>query len=88
MVTLAMPDWVESSWLRATIWMVFGVGRVAGAVYVPLGAMEPHAPLTVQAEPCTCQTTAWLLVPSTEAVKPCTPRGGSVTLLGKTLTRM
>jgi len=87
-VTLAAPDCVESSWLMATIWMVLGVGCPAGAVNVPLGVMEPQAPLTEQAEPWTCQTTAWLPVPRTEAVKPCTPSGGNMMLAGKTLTRM
>jgi len=67
--------------------MALGVGAVAGAVMCSPGVMEPHAPPTAQAEPCTRQT-----------LLDCWHRGGGGEALyakrrqrddiGKTLTRM
>src|SRR5258706_8211671 len=43
-------------------------------------------PAVEHATPCTCQTTFWFPVPSTDAVKPCTASGDSVMLPGCTDT--
>src|ERR1700682_1889987 len=43
-------------------------------------------PAIEHAAPCTCQTTFWFPVPSTDAVKPCTANGDRVTLPGCTDT--
>src|SRR5208337_4520414 len=86
MVTLALPDCVASSSLMATTVSVLGVGATPGAVYAPPSEMAPHKLFGLQPAPWICQMTFWLLVPRTEAVNPCTPSGGSVTLLGCTLT--
>src|SRR5258707_584178 len=48
--------------------------------------MVPQLPAVEHAAPCTCQTTFWLLVPSTDAVKPCTASGANVKLPGSTDT--
>ena len=53
-VSCAVADFVGSAWLVAVTWTIAGEGRSPGAVYTPLAvivpvdALPPETPLTLQ----------------------------------------
>jgi hypothetical protein len=57
MVTVAVPDWLMSSKLVATTVIKLGDGIAAGAVYNPVGSIDPQFPGIPQAAPVIVQMT-------------------------------
>src|ERR1700687_5847021 len=95
MVTVAVPDPELACETALTVTVVVMllpfplgfVGTPLGATYNPLVEMNPKVWLP-PAMPLTCQVTAVLGVPSTDAVNCCVPKFGTVAALGDTLTEL
>ena len=66
-VIMVLPERLLSDEEVASMLMEFGLGRVAGAVYMPVALIIPSGALP-PTTPFTDQTTAWLTVPLTLAV--------------------
>jgi hypothetical protein len=84
-VTVLWPAALDSAALSAWMVTLFGLGRVAGAVYTPVALIVPVAarpPVT----PFTCQVTLVFEAPVTVAVNGCGSPTRTVAGFGETVT--
>jgi hypothetical protein len=86
MVMLAVPDWLVSSELVATMLIRFGEGAEDGATYSPEESIDPHAPKLPHPAPAIVHVTCWSSVPAMLAANCCWLPLASVVFPGNTLT--